>query len=125
MEKKRILVVDDEESFTRVVRVNLEAVYNVRVENNGGSVCAVVQEFHPDLILLDVMMPDMDGCEVARKLKELVGSKNIPIVFITALVAKSKSADNKTSVNDYPCLAKPVSLEELTACIEENLRKAV
>ena len=123
MDKKKILVVDDEVAFTRGVQANLESVYNVRVENKGSSICDVVQDFRPDLILLDVMMPDMDGCEVVQKLKELEGFQHIPIVFVTALVGKSKLASQQTKVNDYPCLAKPVNLEDLTACIEANLRK--
>ena len=68
MDKKRILVVDDEEAFTRAVQMNLDAVYNVRVENRGDSICDVVKAFRPDLILLDVMMPDMDGCGVVAAL---------------------------------------------------------
>lgn len=123
MDKKRILVVDDEEAFTRVVQANLEFDYIVRVENTGSSVCAAVQDFKPDLILMDVMMPDMDGCEVVQKLKESEYFHDTPIVYITALVGKSKSTDDETKVNDYPCLAKPVSLEDLIACIETNLKK--
>lgn len=123
MNRKKILVVDDEEAFTRAVQANLEPVYNVRVENKGLSAFDVVLEFRPDLILLDVMMPDMDGCEVVKKLMENERVKDIPVVFITALVGKSRSPDSKTSVNGYPCIAKPVSLEDLTACIEANLRK--
>ncbi|MEI8012776.1 MAG: response regulator [Candidatus Omnitrophota bacterium] len=125
MIKKRILVVDDEEAFTRGVKANLKSIYNVRVENKGRRVCDAVKEFCPDLILLDVMMPDMDGCQVARELKECSSCQGIPIVFITALVAKSKSAKDKTMVNDYPGIAKPVSLTDLTACIEENLKLKV
>ena len=122
MNKKRILVVDDEEAFTRGVKANLKATYNVKVENKGSRVCDTVREFHPDLILLDVMMPDMDGCQVARELKECPFCKEIPVVFITALVGKSKSARNKTMVNDYPGIAKPVSLADLSSCIEENFK---
>lgn len=125
MVKKRILVVDDEEAFTRVVKVNLRSIYNVRVENQGSRVCEAVKDFRPDLILLDVMMPDMDGCAVAQKLKECPATGDIPIVFVTAIVGKKKSADNKTTLNDQPCIAKPVGLEDLTACIEANLKQAV
>jgi CheY-like chemotaxis protein len=125
MDKKKILVVDDEEAFTRTVKMNLESLYDIMVVNKAISVCKVVRDFQPDLILLDVMMPDMDGCEVVRELKERTYGQDIPIVFITALVSKSKSADHTTKVNDYPCLAKPVSLEDLTACIEANLKKMV
>ena len=122
MEMKRILVVDDEPAFTRAVEANLGGLYNVRVENHGARVCDVVQEFHPDLILLDIMMPDMDGCAVVQKLKEYPSARDIPVVFITALVGKSKSPQ-KTMVNDHPGIAKPVTLEELTNCIEANLKQ--
>ena len=123
MDKKRILVVDDEEAFTRVVRINLEESYQVRVENTGRNIVDVVRSFCPDLIMMDVMMPDIDGCEVVRKLKEEKLLNDIPVVFITALVGKSKSENTKTSVNDYPCLAMPVSLEDLIQCIQKHLKK--
>ena len=122
MSKKRILVVDDEEAFTRAVKRNLQPTYNVKAVNQGRRVCDVVHDFRPDLILLDVMMPDMDGCEVALKLKECPCCRDIPVVFVTALVAKSKSAIKNTKVNDYQGIAKPVSPEDLIACIEENLK---
>ena len=122
MNKKKILIVDDEEAFTRVVKTNLKSVYNVKVENQGNRVCDVVRDFNPDLILMDVMMPDVDGCQVTKELKECPFCKDIPVVFVTALVGKSKAADKKTMVNDYACIAKPVSLEDLTACIEANVK---
>jgi CheY-like chemotaxis protein len=122
MNRKKILVVDDEEAFTRAVKVNLKSTYNVRVENKGDRVCDVVRDFRPDLILMDVMMPDRDGCRVTQELKECPFCKDIPVVFVTALVGKSKSADKKTMVNDYACIAKPVSLEDLIACIKTNLK---
>jgi len=123
MAKKKILVVDDEVAFTRGVKANLDAIYDVRVENHASRVCDAVQEFRPDLILLDVMMPDMDGCEVALRLNEDCCCQKIPIVYITALVAKSKSANKKSKVYDYPCLAKPVTLDDLTTGIELYLKK--
>jgi CheY-like chemotaxis protein len=122
MNRKKVLVVDDEEAFTRAVKANLEPIYDVKVENQAGRVCGVVKDFRPDMILLDVMMPDMDGCQVAQELKDCPDSRDIPIVFITALVGKSKSTKHKTKVRDYPCIAKPVTLKELTACIEENVK---
>jgi CheY-like chemotaxis protein len=123
MDMKKILVVDDEQPFTRAVKANLSAKYNIKVENHGARVCDVVRDFSPDLILMDIMMPDMDGCTVVQKLKECPSSRDIPVVFITALVGKSKSSRHQTMVNDLPGIAKPVSLEDLIACIEANLKK--
>jgi CheY-like chemotaxis protein len=70
--KKRILMVDDEPALTRMVKLNLERTgnYEVRTENQGSKAIAAAKEFKPDLIFLDVMMPDMSGDEVAAQLKE-------------------------------------------------------
>ena len=87
MEMKRILVVDDEPAFTRAVEANLSGLYNVRVENHGARVCDVVQEFHPDLILLDIMMPGMDGFEVCQRLQKDKATATIPVIFITGQVS--------------------------------------
>ena len=72
MSKQRILVVDDEPSITRLLKLNLEQTgrYEVRVENLGARAYEAAQEFMPDLVLLDIMMPDMDGSDVAASLKE-------------------------------------------------------
>jgi CheY-like chemotaxis protein len=123
MDLKKILIVDDEAAFARMVKLNLEKLgeYDVRTESMGTAAVQVAQEFAPDLILLDVMMPDMDGCQVARELKESPTSRDIPVVFMTAVVAKSRSVKHKTKVQGYPCIAKPVTLKDLETCIKENL----
>ncbi|MBF0485856.1 MAG: response regulator [Candidatus Omnitrophica bacterium] len=122
MKKKKILLVDDEPAFTRAVKVNLQSRYNIRIENQGSRVFDAVRDFGPDLILMDIMMPDMDGCEAARKLRDSFSFRNTPIVFVTALVTRNETADKKTKVNDYPCIAKPATPEDLMACIEANLQ---
>src|SRR3989442_10352231 len=88
MSKKRILVVDDEPSITRLLKLNLELTgnYEVREENSGARVVEVAQKFKPDLILLDVMMPDVDGGDVAAKLKQNSSLRDTPVVFLTAAV---------------------------------------
>ncbi len=70
--KKRILVVDDEAALTRMVKMNLERTgnYEVRTENQGAKAVAAAREFMPNLIFLDVMMPDMSGDEVSQQLRD-------------------------------------------------------
>ena len=70
MNTKRILVVDDEPSVTRSLKLNLENTmrYEVRIENDSSRVVAAAREFHPDLILLDVVMPGLDGCDVSARI---------------------------------------------------------
>ena len=92
--KKKILVVDDETSITRLLKLNLEGTdkYVVREENEGARAVAAAQEFKPDLVLLDVMMPDADGGDVAAGIRGHGELKNVPIVFLTAAVRKGHAA---------------------------------
>lgn len=125
MSQKRILIVDDEESFTRLVKLNLEAAgnYRVRTENRAPHALAAAKEFRPDLILLDVMMPDMDGGDIAAALQSDPDMKRIPIVFLTAAVRKEEVNSRGGLVGGAPCLAKPVSAETLIACLRKHLGK--
>ncbi|HMD54761.1 MAG TPA: response regulator, partial [Phycisphaerae bacterium] len=93
MTKKKILVVDDEGAMTRMLKRNLEATnrYEVRTENTSTSAVTAANEFLPDLILMDVMMPGMDGGDVAAKIKEDKRLSHIPIVFLSAIVKKEET----------------------------------
>jgi len=124
-EKKRILIVDDEVSFARMVKLNLEktGAFEVRVENRAVGALAAAREFKPDLILLDVIMPNMDGGDVSKQLKRYPGLKDIPIVFLTATVSKRETGDAGLNSGGELFLAKPVSVESLIACINEHARK--
>jgi two-component system, OmpR family, response regulator len=125
MVKKRILVVDDEAGMTRMLKRNLESTgtYQVRTENSGSAAITAAREFHPDLILLDVMMPGVDGGEVAAQLKEDTALQTIPVVFLTAIVKQEETAPTGSTIGGYEYLAKPVKLEDLVACIEKNIGK--
>jgi two-component system, OmpR family, response regulator len=124
--KKKILVVDDEASMTWMLRRNLESTgkYEVRTENSGNAAAVAAREFHPDFILLDVMMPGVDGGEVAARLKEDKALQNIPVVFLTAIVKQEETAPTGGTIGGCEYLAKPVKLEDLVACIEKHLGKA-
>lgn len=121
MVKKRILLVDDEPSFTRMLRLNLEktGAYEVREENRGAQGLAAAREFKPDLILLDVIMPDADGGDVAAQIKADKNLKDTPIVFLTAVVTKKEEG----LIGGRPFIAKPVSAKELIDCIEKHIAK--
>ena len=125
MDKKRILIVDDEEAFTRILKVNLESTdkYTVRVENKGALALEAAHTFNPHLILLDIVMPDIDGSEVAAQLKEDARCKNIPLIFLTALVTNKETDHGCSTISGYPFIAKPINLTTLVACIEQNLNK--
>ncbi len=125
MEKKKILIIDDEEDFIKLVKLNLEETgrYEVRVENKGVQGLAAVQAFKPDLILLDLLMPDMEGSEVAYQIKNDSKVKNIPIVFLTAAATKEEAGSGGGIIGGHAFIAKPVETKELIACIEKNINR--
>ncbi len=123
MDKRKILIVDDEPDFTHMIKLNLEAAgdYEVLTENQGNKALGVAKEFKPDMIFLDIIMPDMDGPQLLALLRDDVVLKNIPVVFLTALVTKNEITEEGATIAGNMFLAKPVSTERLIACIRENL----
>ena len=124
MEKKRILIIDDEATFTRMVKLNLEktGAFEVREENMAVAALAAAREFKPDLILLDVIMPAMDGGDVAAHIRNDRHLKGTPIVFLTATVSQREAGEGGLNSGGDLFLAKPVSVENLINCLNENIR---
>ncbi len=124
MAKKRILLVDDEKSFTNLLKLNLEetSAYEVRVENWAEDACAAAREFKPDLVLLDIIMPRMPGGNVAAQIKKDPQLKDTPIVFLTAAVRPDQVEEHEGIICDFPCLAKPASVEKVIEMIEKYAR---
>lgn len=123
MAKKKILIIDDEKDFTALIKTSLESTdkYTVKAENKAVNGLTACQQFRPDLILLDVMMPGMDGGDVASQIKEEKAFRDTPIIFMTAAITKDE-VDAGTVVGKYPFIAKPVSVEEVIKIIGDNLR---
>lgn len=119
----RILIVDDEKVTTRLLRMTLEQTgkYEVRAENDSKLVVEAALAFRPDLIVLDVIMPEMDGGDVAAALKEQPMLSRIPVVFLTATVRKSEVDARGGVMGGYPFLAKPASTEAIVQFIEKHL----
>jgi DNA-binding response OmpR family regulator len=120
MVKKRILIVDDEAPYTRLLKLSLvqTARYEVEVENNSAGALALAEQFLPDLILLDVMMPGTDGGELASRLKANARLAQVPIVFLTAAVKREELRSRGGIIGGLPFLAKPVELAEIMKCID-------
>ncbi|PWU10978.1 MAG: response regulator [Verrucomicrobia bacterium] len=123
MNQKRILVVDDEVTITDLLKLNLEktGLYSVRTENKGAEVLDAAREFMPDLILLDIMMPGMDGGDVAAQIKSEPAFKRTPIVFLTAVVKKEEVEAHAGVIGGFPYIAKPLDMKGVLHVIEENL----
>lgn len=122
-EKKRILVVDDEPSITRLLKLNLEQgnEFEVRTVNQAPLAFAAAEEFDPQLIFLDVMMPGMDGGELAALFQQHPKLSQVPIVFLTAAATKGEVSSRGGEIGGMPFLAKPVELAEVLATIRQYL----
>ena len=121
MGAKRILIIDDEVGLTHLLQVNLQraGAYQVRFVNRGSEALEAAREFRPDLVLLDVVMPDMDGGQVAAELQDDAQLKHTPIVFLTAIVSKGEAKTHRGVIGGLPFLAKPVSVQDVVRCIEQ------
>ena len=123
IKRSRVLVVDDEKVTTRLLRMTLEQTgkFEVRAENDSKLVVDAAIEFRPDIIVLDVIMPDMDGGDVAAALKDHPALAKVPIVFLTATVRKSEVDEHGGVMGGYPVLAKPASTEAIVKFIDKHL----
>ncbi|MCE9611859.1 MAG: response regulator [Chthoniobacter sp.] len=120
MSTKRIFIIDDEAGFTRLLKLTLEKKgdYQVLEENDGTNAWLQAREFKPDIIFLDIVMPKIDGGDVARQIRSDPSLAHVPIIFLTAIVSRSET---KNEIGGYPFLAKPVSLDAIVNCINEHL----
>jgi DNA-binding response OmpR family regulator len=125
MEKKRILIIDDEASFTRMVKLNLEKTgqFEVREENKATYAMAAAREFKPNLIILDVIMPNLDGGDIFGQLQNDRHLKGTPVIFLTATVSPREAGVKGFNSGGALFLAKPVTLENLICCINEHICK--
>lgn len=123
MTKKRILIVDDEPSITQLLRLNLEKSghYTVRAENSAERGLGALHEFKPDAILLDVMMPEMDGGTLAEKIRSTRTFQRTPIVFLTAAVKQEELDARNGVIGGFPYIAKPLNIKGVISVIEKCL----
>ena len=100
MVQKRILVIDDSKAVTKFLQMHLErsGLYEVRCEYGGEAGLAAAKQDQPDMILLDVNMPDMDGGQVAEQIKADPEISGTPIVFLTSVVSAGEAAKEETTI---------------------------
>src|SRR4030067_2215437 len=122
MSKKRILVVDDEVDLVETVRFSLEGEgYQVLVSYNGEDALNKARKENPDLILLDLMLPKLDGYKVCRLLKFDERYKHIPILMLTAKTQeKDKLLGKETGADEY--ITKPFEMDDLVEKIKSYLK---
>ena len=122
--KKKVLIIDDESAFTNIVKLTLEGkgTYEVQVENDPRNAIAAARKFWPDIIILDVVMPQLDGGEVHTQFRADPVLRHTPIIFLTAIVRQKEVDEHNGMIGGSFYLAKPVSADDLVAAIEQHSR---
>jgi len=125
MSDKKVLIVDDEEHIVELIKFNLETQgYDVITANNGIDAVQYVEEYRPNLVLLDLMLPGMDGYDVCKSIKN---NKDIAETSIIMLTAKGEEVDKvlglELGADDY--ITKPFSIRELQARVKAVLRRSI
>jgi CheY-like chemotaxis protein len=124
MKKKKVLIIDDEVGFTNIVKLALEGRdgYEVCVENDPLVAVEAARKFWPDIIILDVVMPKLDGGELHMRLTADPILKHIPVIFLTAIVRQKEVEEHQGIIGGSVYIAKPVSVDRLISVIEKHIR---
>ncbi len=123
MKKKKVMVVDDELDLLKMLKLNLENTdkYEVQTMSDAGNIIALVKLFQPDIILMDILMPKVNGAQACKMLKDDPEVRHIPIITLTALdTEKDKIIMFGLGVADF--LTKPIGHDELITKIEKVLK---
>ena len=116
-----ILVVDDTVTNVNILVEALSGTYEVAVATNGPSALRIAEASLPDIILLDIAMPGMDGYEVCRRLKSQERTKDIPVIFLTGMFPARKESEDFRMVAEHLLFDKPYETLELINVIENVL----
>ena len=120
MGKKKILIVDDDKDVLSVLEKRLTAEkYSVITANNGQDAIILAKAQRPDLIILDIIMPGIDGAEVAGKLREDPETRNIPVIFLTCMLTPEEEKQKRHHVAGNIFIAKPYDIKELLSEIKK------
>jgi CheY-like chemotaxis protein len=119
---RRILIVDNDKNMTHLVKILLEKTgrYVVFEENDSTRAHQTARNFRPDLIFLDVVMPERDGGELAAQIRADPVLQYTPIIFLTALVTRAEASAG-LRIDEHPFLAKPIDIQELIKTIEGHV----
>ena len=122
MTEKNILLIDDEETIQEVVRVGIQIEAGWQVESASSGIAGInlAQNLQPDVILLDVMMPDLDGIDTLSRLKNNARTSNIPVIFLTAK-AQAEEKNQFQSLGVVDVITKPFNSMTLASQIARIL----
>jgi two-component system alkaline phosphatase synthesis response regulator PhoP len=121
--KKKILLIDDEAAFTSMLKLFLESTgdYNVAVENNPHKAISAAEIHTPHLILLDVIMPDIEGPDIAYNIRQHPELNKTPIIFLTATIREDEVTASQGLIGGQQFIAKLSNTEFLISSIEKRI----
>ena len=125
MAKKRIIIVEDDEEILSLLSKRLAREgHDLLTLTRGQGVVQKAKDFLPHLILMDIMLPDMDGADVVQELQKDNVTKDIRVIFLSGIVSKEEGSDGSLKVGDheYPALPKPFTIEQLLSAINRYAR---
>ena len=124
--RKKLLIVDNEQELTDMLKTALEELggFHVRTENNPSFAVEAAKQFQPDLILLDIKMPELDGADVILRIKNDPALTRIPVVFLTGNVTENECTARGMKIGNCRFLPKTMRLNNLVACLNETLTTA-
>lgn len=120
----KVLLIDDENDFTELLAANLEEAGNYLVKQVNDPVTAyrIAREFKPDICIIDLVMPKMDGGDVVNAFKKDVGLRNVPVIMLTALVEEDAESPDKAQIRGgLPFVSKTSALRVIINAIEERI----
>lgn len=118
----KVLIVDDSESMTKMLSIALKREYELKIAHNGLDAIMLAKEWHPDLVLLDIMMPDMHGYDVCNRLRQMEGTAHTPIIMVSAKsTIDDKVIGFENGADDY--ITKPFDIADLKMRVASRLRR--
>ncbi len=124
MENKTVLIVDDEPDVAAVLSMRIAGFgYSVITANSGAEAIALAESEQPDLIMLDILMPDMDGGQVAQELHDKPATQDIPVIFASCLYPKEMEDEQGHYFGGHVMFSKPYDIDELRETIEQVIEK--
>jgi two-component system alkaline phosphatase synthesis response regulator PhoP len=124
---RKILVVDDDPMFARMVKLSIESIggYEVFTEDRGSRAVKAARECQPDLILMDLLMPDLLGGDAAIALHADPAFRDTKVIFVTSLLDKNEQRESVKATGRLSFLPKPISREDLVALFEQEFDSAL
>ena len=123
MNKRKILFIDDDEAVLRMIKLVLERTgeYEVATQSKSQLAMLKVRQFNPEMIFIDINMPEKEGSALAAEIKDDRQFSTVPIIFLTGAVTNEEVERSHGMIGGQQFIAKPINMEKMLDCIKQNL----